>query len=135
MKEKTIKPGEQRLVNLLFYRVVEWLNGREEDEDLRIFYFGYKNDRFRYCNSRNAGYFDPSAVDTDEAWIYIHKLATQPELVLLHEVLHGIYQEFSEQTIHVLERLIWNRLSEKQKEILRSFLPEKRKENYKKFYK
>lgn len=127
MKKKEIQPGEQRLVNWMFCRVIEWLNGSEREDDLTIFYFGSKKDKFFKPNLSNGGYFYPHIDYADEMRIYIHKLAIQPELVLLHEVLHGIYPEISGRAVYALERLIWNRLSEKQKEILRSFLPEKRK--------
>lgn len=127
MKSKRMSSGEERLVYWLFERVIEWLNGRERDDDLTIIYFGSRRDKFRNTRLRNRGYFFPHPTDADEMRIYIHRSADQPERVLLHEALHYIYPEVNGYAIYSLERLIWNRLSEKQKEILRSFLPERRK--------
>jgi hypothetical protein len=43
--------------------------------------------------------------------------------VLLHELLHSVFDDLSEEDVLKLENLLWKRLSKKQKEILKFYLP------------
>ncbi len=120
MKRKRISPGEERLVYRLFERVIQWLNGIEKrDDPLEIIFI-----RLISGKGANQGYIE---YDGEKFRVFINKSATEPAKILLHEVFHELFPDTDGYAIYSLERLIWNRLSDKQKEILRSFLPKKRK--------
>lgn len=117
MKKKRMSSGEERLVYWLFERINKWLDGTERDGPLEIVFkelpISYQGE-VRHIDGKIVIYVDDGK----------HAKAAQN---LLHEVLHEILPSARGRAIYSLERLIWNRLSEKQKEILRSFLPKKQK--------
>lgn len=114
---KRMSSGEERLVYWLFERINKWLDGTERDSPLEIVFRKLPSlwqGELRHIDGKIVIYID------DEKY-------AEPAQILLHEVLHKIFPKARGRVIYSFERLIWNRLSEKQKEILRSFLPEKRK--------
>lgn len=120
MKKKKMSPGEQRFVNLLFDLVDKWLNGEGRESGLEIMIEHFKRRKL-------IGHFNVKYTRNDDPFeIKIESQEKDPERILLHEALHGLFMwNASDHKIFALDRLLWNRLSEDQKAILRSYLSKK----------
>ena len=107
-----------RLTDWVFSRVVQSLSYEVEGIYLKRFL----KDKFRGRERDLCGFLDDGAIYLSKSKV-VHRSRDEIARTLLHEAFHFVFDRVLERDILSLEDIVWERLSAKQRAILKFFVP------------
>lgn len=117
VKKRWITSGD-KLTDWIFSRIIHALNHKIE----AIYLKEFLREKYRGKATEFCGYIDDGVIFLSASGKW-HRDRRAIAKTLLHEVMHNIFCCVHERNILRLEDLVWEKLSDKQIDILKSYVP------------